>query len=82
MSLLIQDAPVAKKKHGGTRDGAGRPKTGRDDQAVKIDRAIAMMAKAIATARGITVGEYLSAKFDGAVRKDYAAMLRDSESKD
>ena len=61
--------------------GPGRPPKGRDDMAVKVDRAIVSKARAIAQDRGITIAEYLSEKLDGPVSKDFAAMLRANEAK-
>lgn len=60
----------------------GRPKTStRSDVAVKIDRVIAGMAKAVATARGIPLAELLSEMLDAPVSKAYAQMLRELEGK-
>ena len=59
----------------------GRPRGDRDDVPVKLDRKLASMAKATATARGVTVGEYLSALTTTPINRDYAKMLRDVEEK-
>ena len=61
----------------------GRPKgkrTERNDSAVKIDRGIASMAKAIATHEGSTVAAVLSDAARPAIERRYAAMLRKLES--
>ena len=61
----------------------GRPKTSeRTDVAVKIDRAVAAKAKAIATHRGTSVAEVLSELARPAIDKAYAAMLRELEASD
>ena len=57
----------------------GRPPTERDDIAVRIERKLASMAKAICTARGIPVAEYLSDLTRAAINRDYAKTLRDAE---
>jgi hypothetical protein len=48
---------------------------------IKIDRKLASMAKAIATARGVAVAEYLSGLTSAPIHRDYAKMLRDVEQK-
>lgn len=63
----------------------GRPKgkrTERNDSAVKIDKGIAMMAKAIATHEGSTVAAVLSEAARPVIEKRYAAMLRKLEGGD
>jgi hypothetical protein len=60
----------------------GRPKgkrTERNDVAVKIDRGVAQMAKAIATREGTTVAEVLTDAARSVIEKRYAAMLRKLE---
>jgi len=68
-------------EHRGMAKLRGRPKGDRDDIPVKLDRKLAGMAKAIATARGATVGEYLSELTSTQIHRDYARMLRDLEQK-
>jgi hypothetical protein len=79
LSLLVQDDPVAKKKHGGPRDGSGRPKTGRNDVAVKVDRAVASKAKAVAQHLGVPLGEIMTDAARATVDRMYAKMLRELE---
>jgi hypothetical protein len=60
----------------------GRPKgkrTERNDSAVKIDKGVAAMAKAIATHEGSTVASVLSDAARPVIEKRYAAMLRKLE---
>ncbi|MGP0067722.1 MAG: hypothetical protein ACLQGP_29520 [Isosphaeraceae bacterium] len=58
----------------------GRPKSSeRTDVAVKIDRAVAAKAKAIATHRGTSVAEVLTDLARPAVDGAYVAMLRELE---
>jgi hypothetical protein len=59
----------------------GRPRGDRDDVPIKIDRKLASMAKAIATARGITPGEYLSGIASAPIYRDYAKTLKEAEEK-
>ena len=58
----------------------GRPKGDRDDVPVRLDRKLAGMAKSIALARGVSVGEYLSELTHAAINRDFAKMLREAES--
>lgn len=81
MSLLVQDQTMPKKKHGGTREGAGRPPTGRDDVAVKIDRALASQARAVAQYLGIPVGQVMTEAAATSLAKMYAKMLRELDEK-
>lgn len=56
---------------GGSRPGAGRPKTDRDDMSVKMDRAIVARARFVAELRGITLAEYLTEAVRPIVEKDF-----------
>ena len=60
----------------------GRPKSGRDDVSVKLDRAIVGKAKLIATHEGTSVAELLSEILRPHVDKRYAQMLRSLEAGD
>jgi hypothetical protein len=60
MSVSVAELTMPKKK--GPR---------RDDQAVKIERAIAQQAKFIADRRDLTLGEYLSELLRADVRRDW-----------
>lgn len=73
-SLLLLESQVMAKKsgHGGSRSGAGRPRTERDDMAVKVDRAIVTRAHYVAKARGISLAEYLSDLLLPLVERDFA----------
>lgn len=63
---------VARKAaHGGKREGAGRPKSERDDATAKIDKAILARAHFVARVRGISVAEYLSETLRGPVDRDF-----------
>jgi hypothetical protein len=65
INMVTAECPdVAKSK--------GRPKTGRDDVTVKIDRGVIGMAKMIATRKNVTLAEYLSGLLRGPVEKDFA----------
>ncbi len=67
-----------KTAHGGTRPGAGRPKSSvRDDASVKVDRAIVGRAKLIATHRGVALAELLSESLRAPIDKAYGQMLRE-----
>lgn len=80
MSVLVHGGPMAKKKHGGPRQGAGRPKSERNDVAVKIDRAVASKAKAVAQHLGVSVAEVITDAARVPVDRLYAKMLRDLEN--
>lgn len=71
---------MAKKKHGGPREGAGRPKTGRYDVAVKVDRAVASKAKAVAQHLGVPVAEVMTDAARANIDRMYAKMLRELDS--
>lgn len=74
METVLSEAPVAKRK--------GRPKTSeRDDVAVKLDRAIASMAKVIAASKGIPLAQLLTEIVEGPVSRAYAARMRELEGK-
>ncbi len=60
----------------------GRPKSARDDVAVKIDRALANKAKRIADHRGMSVAELLSNYLQAPVDRGYLAMIRELERSD
>jgi hypothetical protein len=72
-AMVAEPQKMAKRK--------GRPKGERDDAPVKLDRKLVGMAKAIATARGVLVAEYLSTLTTGPIHRDYAKMLREVEAK-
>jgi hypothetical protein len=60
--------------------GPGRPKRNeRELVTVKVDRAMAAKAKAIATNRGTSVAEVLSELLEVPLDRAYAQMLRDLE---
>jgi hypothetical protein len=61
--------------------GRGRPKGDRDDVPARIDRKLGGMAKAISTARGVSIGEYISSITSATIHRDYAKMLREIEEK-
>ncbi len=73
MSTVLERSSMARPK--------GRPSTGRDEVTVKLDRIVAGKAKAVATHRGITVGELLTEITKAPVDRAYAQMLRELESK-
>lgn len=60
MSLLVRDESMPKKKHGGARQGSGRPSTGRDDVAAKIERPLANKAKVVADHLGQPMAQVIS----------------------
>lgn len=60
-----------KDKHGGRRPGAGRPRSGRDDVAVKIDRGIVAQARFVSDARGLSLAEFLSNLLRGPVSREF-----------
>lgn len=72
MVPIHEEQTVARKpSRGGKREGAGRPKSSRDDMTVKIDRAVVARAHYIARVRGITVAEYLTEALRPIVDRDF-----------
>lgn len=71
VAAVAEQRTMAKRK--------GRPSTERDDIAVRLERKLGSMAKAICTARGIPVAEYLSDLTRAAINRDYVKMLREAE---
>ena len=63
---------ASKGGRGGQRKGAGRPKSGRDDIAVKMDRTLVARAHFVARLRGLTLAEYLTEAARPAIDKDFA----------
>lgn len=60
----------------------GRPPSGKpsnEGKPVRLDPALAAMAKAIATAKGMTTGDYIAEMIGPGIRKDYAVILRQFE---
>ena len=57
--------------HGGKRTGAGRPKSGRDDVTVKMDRGVVARARYVAEVRGVTLAAYLSEAVGPVVDRDF-----------
>ncbi len=66
-----------KANHGGQRPGAGRPTSGRDDVAVKMDRAIVARARYVAEIRGLTLAQYLSEAVRSMVDRDFDRAVRE-----
>jgi hypothetical protein len=61
----------------------GRPKSSeRDDVTVKIDRAVASMARMVASVRGVPLVEYLSEAARTVVERDFAKEMRRLSAKD
>jgi hypothetical protein len=78
--LVEQGRPVARKSNrGGHRPGAGRPKSGRDDIAVKVDRVVVARAQFVARLRGLTLAEYLSEAARPTVDRDFARETKRQE---
>jgi hypothetical protein len=72
MELLTEAGTMARPK--------GRPKKSeRDDVAVKVDRAIAKMAKTIGDIEGISVAEVISETVRDPLTKRYVRLLRAAE---
>jgi hypothetical protein len=69
MSVVSERDTMAKSK--------GRPRTDRDDVTIRVGRPLASKLRAIATDKGVTVGEIADELCAGAVDKAYAKMLRE-----
>lgn len=77
MVATIEGGPVGTKDEretprGRARPGAGRPRSGRDDVTVKLDRGVAARARYVAELRGLTLAEYLSEAARPVVDRDFA----------
>jgi len=59
----------------------GRPKSGRDDVTAKIDRGLMMKAKIVASAKKITLAEYLSETLQAHVERDWTKVIRKIDEK-
>jgi len=60
----------------------GRPASGKpwnEGKAVRLDPGLASKARAVATDRGITIGDYFLSISEATVNRDYAALLRKLE---
>lgn len=68
METATRERPMAKKK-------MGRPKSGRDDVSVKLDRGVAFQLKQVAGHRKTTAAELLTEIARGPVAKAYLDML-------
>jgi hypothetical protein len=65
------------KSMGKRRGNPGKPAG--EGKLVRLDPAIAGMAKAVATARGMSLADYLADLLRAPVGRDYAKMLRELE---
>jgi hypothetical protein len=75
MAVLLagRKSDMAKRRgNPGKPSGEGKP--------VRLDPAIASMAKAVATSKGMSLADYLAELLRVPVGRDYAKMLRDLES--
>jgi hypothetical protein len=72
-ALEHEGQQVARKaSHGGKREGAGRPKSERDDVTVKMDRRVVARAQFVARLRGLTVAEFLTEIARPGVDREFA----------
>lgn len=65
--------------HGGKREGAGRPRSKRDDVAVKIDRTLVSMAKFVANRRGVTLAEFVTDMLRPGVEREWGKEVKKIE---
>lgn len=76
--IATTEVAMAKKAgHGGSRTGSGRPKTDRDDVAVKIDRTVVDKAKLVASRKGVSLAEYVTELIRGPVEKGFSQAVRE-----
>lgn len=70
MAVLVEKTSMARKK------GSGRPaKPSGEGKAVRLDPGLASMARAVATSRGMSTGDYLAGFIEHPVKRDYKALL-------
>ncbi len=67
MELLVTERSMSAR-----RRKSGPEKPGRDDKAVKVDRALADKAAYVAARRGLTLAEYLTEMIRKPVERDFA----------
>jgi hypothetical protein len=61
----------------------GRPKSSeRHDVSIKFDKALVAMARMVATAKGVSLAEYLSEAARPVIEKDFAREMRRLEGGD
>jgi hypothetical protein len=72
MITAIEGSPVARTGHGGEREGAGRPKSPRDDVSVKIDRAVVAKMQYVARLKGLTLAEFATETLRPIIDKEFA----------
>jgi hypothetical protein len=72
VTATVEEPEVAKiENRGGERPGAGRPRSDRDDVAVKFDRAVAARARYVAEMKGLSMAEYLTEAARATVDRDF-----------
>lgn len=69
MEQTVMEPPVAKKK-------MGRPKSDRSDVTVKMDKALASRAKAIAHDRGVPVAEIVTEAARATIDRWFGEVVR------
>lgn len=65
----------------GVAKSKGRPRSGRDDVTAKIDRGVLMKAKIVASAKKMTLAEYLTETLQSHVERDWAKVVRKIDDK-
>jgi len=84
MSRLTGESSVAeveRPKHGGTRAGAGRPKSpDRKEGSVRIDRQLLGQAQMVAKRRGVSLADYLAGLLRGPVDRDFLKEMKALEA--
>ena len=71
----VMERSMAKRRPG--RPPSGKPSN--EGKPVRLDPGLAAMAKAIATTKGMTTGEYIAEIIGPVVKRDYAVVLRQFE---
>lgn len=66
----------------GVAKSKGRPRAGRDDVTAKIDRGVLMKAKIVASAKKMTLAEYLTETLQAHVERDWTKVIRKIEGKE
>jgi hypothetical protein len=73
MPATLERPKMAKSK--------GRPPTGRDDVTIRVSRPLASKLRALASDKGVTVGEIADDLLTDPLAKAYAQMLRKLDGK-
>lgn len=82
MATATEGQAMARKAHGGKREGAGRPKGERDDITVRMDKGVVAKCRYVADVRGISLAEYLSEAMRPVADRDFSRAAKKEDHGD